>query len=170
MSFGQNPAGNDLAPLRPVIRALNDRGARALLLVTIVIGGSACGTDRVTTPTSATTVTATTVADASLSEEFSGTLPTGSSAFYSFGVTQYGTVNITLTSVGGTYVPSTTWLGLGIGTPSGTDCTTTSTANVQAGSGAQLTGVYDVGVYCAKVWDIGNLYAPARFTIVIAHP
>jgi len=67
-------------------------------------------------------------------------------------------------------VAATTWKSDGVGTPSGTDCSTTTTVNVQAASTAQIAGVYDVGVYCAKIWDIGNQYGPANFTVVIAHP
>lgn len=121
----------------------------------------------VETPTSSTT---TTVAEASITEEFVDTLPVSGSAFYSFSVTQYGTVNVTLTELGGAHVPPTAWLGLGLGTPSGTDCAITSTINIAPGVGPHLTATYDVGVYCAKVWDIGNLYGPASFRITIAHP
>jgi hypothetical protein len=61
-------------------------------------------------------------------------------------------------------------LGLGIGQPSGTDCVTTTSVNTAAGSTPQATGAYNAGVYCAKVSDIGNLYAPASFTVTIAYP
>jgi len=67
-------------------------------------------------------------------------------------------------------VPPTVMLGLGLGTPSGTTCSTTSTTNAAPGAAAQLTGSYDGGVYCAKVSDIGNLFAPANFTLQISHP
>jgi hypothetical protein len=118
---------------------------------------------------SPTTPTPTPVAPTS-TEEFDSTVPVGGSTFYSFSISQYGTVNITLTSVSGAYVPATVMLGLGLGTPSGTTCTTTNTTDAAAGSAAQLTGSYDVGVYCAKVSDIGNLFAPANFTLSISHP
>lgn len=97
-------------------------------------------------------------------------LPAGGSAFYSFSVTQYGTVNITLSEIGGAYVPASAWIGLGLGTPSGTDCATTSTVNVAPGTGPHLTGTYEAGVYCAKIWDIGNLFGSANVRVVIAHP
>ena len=61
-------------------------------------------------------------------------------------------------------------LGLGIGQPSGTECVTTTSVNTAAGSSAQVTGTYSAGVYCAKVSDIGNLYAPASFNVTIAYP
>jgi hypothetical protein len=151
------------APCLPVIRAF--------VFVTVATFAAACSDDgSVSTPTSATTTTTTTTAEASISEEFTGTLAVGASAFYSFSVTQYGTVNITFSAIGGASVPGTAWMGIGVGTPSGTDCSTTTTVNVQAGTGPHITGVYDVGVYCAKIWDLGNQYGPANFTVVIAHP
>lgn len=134
-----------------------------VLLAALAVAG--CGNDIPTSPT-----TTTTGAGASISEAFAGTLAAGGFTFYSFTVSTNGTVNVTLTGVGGAVVPSTTWLGLGIGAPSGEDCVTTSAVNTQAGSTAQLTGTYSAGVYCARVWDIGNLAGPATFTATIAHP
>lgn len=67
-------------------------------------------------------------------------------------------------------VPTTVMVGLGLGVPSGTDCSTTSSINTAAGTTAQLTATYEAGVYCARVYDIGNLFAPASFDVTIAHP
>ena len=78
-------------------------------------------------------------------------------------------MNLTLTSVGGQFVPSTVQLGLGIGSPAGTDCTTSQTINTASGSTAQVTATEAPGVFCAKVSDIGNLFAPASFTVNIDH-
>lgn len=123
-----------------------------------------------TSPTTTTTTTSTTVATPTTTELFSGRVPVGGAAFYSFNVVQNGTVNVNLVDVGGSNVPSTVWLGLGIGTPSGEDCTTTSTVNTAAGTAIQLTGTYAPGTYCVRVWDIGNLLAVAAFNVTIAHP
>ena len=142
------------------------RAALAVALAAIAAGG--CSKNNASSA-STTTPTPTPVAPTT-TNEFDSTVPVGGSAFYSFSVSQYGTVNITLTSVSGTDVPATVMLGIGMGTPSGTACSTTSTTNAAAGATAQLTGSYDVGVYCAKVSDIGNLFAPANFTMSIAHP
>jgi hypothetical protein len=128
-----------------------------------------CGDDSPTSPTD-TSTSSTTAAEPTISEEFSSTVLVGGSKFYSFTTSTYGTINLTLTSVGGNFVPSTVMLGLGIGQPSGTDCVTTTTVNTAAGSSAQVTGAYSAGVYCAKVSDIGNLYAPASFNVTIAYP
>lgn len=131
--------------------------------------GAACSGDTPTSPTTSTPTT-TTVAEPTAFEDFSGTLPVGSSRFYSFTVEQNGTVNVTLTAVGGTNVPGTVWLGLGLGQPSGEGCVTSTVINTAAGSTPQMTGTYAPSVYCAKVSDIGNLAAPAQFAITIAHP
>lgn len=79
-------------------------------------------------------------------------------------------INITLTGVGGAFVPATVMLGLGLGQPSGTDCVTSTSVNTAAGGTAQVTGTFDPAVYCAKVSDIGNLFAPASFSVSIAYP
>lgn len=98
-------------------------------------------------------------------------MPVGGAKFYSFSVAENGTVNLTLSSVSGDFVPGTVTIGLGIGQPSGTECSTTSTVNTSVQTAApQLTGTYGPGVYCARVWDVGNLFAPANFTVVVAHP
>jgi hypothetical protein len=111
-----------------------------------------------------------TVAEPVATEEFLGTVSVGGTAFYSFTVEQNGTVRITLASVSGANVPGSVWLGLGIGAPAGEDCATTTSLNTQAGSSPQISGTYGPGIYCARVYDIGNLIAPARFTITIDHP
>ncbi len=130
--------------------------------------GIACGsTPTSPTTTDTTTTTTTTVASPTTTETFADTLPVGGFKFYSFTV---GTVNVTLAAVAGNFVPSTVQLGLGIGQPSGADCATTTSLTAASGSTAQLTGTYAPAVYCVRVYDIGNLFAPAQFGILIAHP
>lgn len=145
------------------------RNLHRAAVVMLVLASASCGSK--STPTSPTTTTPTqTAASPASTEEFDGTVPVGGSTFYSFTVTQYGTVNLTLTSVSGTYVPSTVTVGLGLGVPDGTDCTTTTTISTKSGSDPQLTGTYNPGVYCAKVFDVGNLFSPAAFSVTIAYP
>jgi hypothetical protein len=145
---------------RHLARALVAAGLAAVAL-------SFAGCDDKTTPTSpsSTDSTTTTVAAPTTTELFAGRVAVGGSAFYSFTVGVNGTVNVNLADVGGAGVPSTVWLGVGLGTPSGEDCTTSSTVNT-----AQLTGTYAPGVYCVRVWDIGNLAAVAAFNVTVAHP
>lgn len=142
------------------------RFAAALLVLTQL---SACG-DSPTEPTSTTTTTTTATAAATVTEVFEGVVPVGGSRFYSFSFAQGGTVTLQLASVSGALVPSTVMLGIGIGSPSGTDCVTSGSTTTASGSSAQLTGTYAAGVYCARVYDVGNLFGPATFTLNIAHP
>jgi len=152
----------------PVVR--RSRSLKGLTVVVLLAAaGAACDGDTPTTPTDTSTPN-TTVAEPTITESFSGRIGAGGSSFYSFAVGANGTVNLTLTSVGGTGVPSTVWLAIGLGTPSGEDCSTATTVNTAAGTAVQLTGTYAPGVYCARVWDIGNLAAMASFDMTIAHP
>jgi hypothetical protein len=154
---------------RPLQKNMIRLHAFTALIATVVLCVS-CGDESPTSPTDTSTSSSTTAAAPTISEEFSSTVTVGGSKFYSFTTSTYGTINLTLTSVGGNFVPSTVMLGLGIGQPSGTDCVTTTNINTAAGSSAQVTGAYSAGVYCAKVSDIGNLYAPASFNVTIAYP
>src|SRR5207253_5096762 len=107
------------------------------------------------------------IADPTSTENFSGTLAVGGTNFYSFIIVQNGTVNITLLSISGSGVPSTAQVGLAIGNPAGTSCTTLAMATTGAGSAVQLTGTYAPNLYCVKIYDVGNLIAPVTFAITI---
>lgn len=141
-----------------------------VLTLLTAIGCSDTPTSPTTTSTTTTTTTTTTVASPAYSEDFNGTVSVGGSVFYSFTVTQYGTVNISFTGISGQYVPSTVTMGLGIGKPDAETCALTTNISTQAGAGPQLTGTYDPGVYCVKVSDVGNLFSPAKFAVTIAYP
>lgn len=140
------------------------------LLLVVTLAFSACDDKSTATSPSSTTTTTTPVASPTTTELFAGRVNVNSSTFYSFSVVENGTVNVNLADVGGANVPSTVWLGLGIGTPTGEDCATTATINTASGTATQLTGTYAPGVYCVRVWDIGNLVAVAAFNVTIAHP
>ncbi len=132
--------------------------------------GTACNKDTAASPTTTTTTTTTTTnTSPTISEPFAGTVPVAGAAFYSFNIAENGTVNVTLNSVGGVGVPSTVQLGMGIGTPAGTDCATTTVVTTAAGTAPQLTGTFGPGLFCARVYDVGNLFGPATFKTTIAH-
>jgi hypothetical protein len=142
------------------------------LVLLVLVTNAGCNGDTPTSPTdtTTTTTTTTTVAEPVFTEEWIDTLPVGGERFYSFAVTQYGTVNVSLTSVTGQYVPGTVIVGMGLGTPAAETCSTTSIISTPAGTGPQLTGTYTPGVYCVIVRDLGNLFSAARLSITIAHP
>lgn len=142
----------------------------AMLGVLIFCG--ACSHNSVTEPSNTSTTTTTTTAAApTVTETFTGTVTVAGSKFYTFNIAVNGTVNVTLRSITGTGVPSTVQVGLGIGQPSGTDCATTISATAGSAFAApQATGVFGPGLFCVRIYDVGNLFAPAAFNIAIAHP
>src|SRR5882757_4984258 len=144
--------------------------ATTAAILGLMMFGMACSHSSTTSPsaTSTTTTTATAAAP-TVSESFTGTLPVAGFKFYSFNIAVNGTVNVTLNSVSGTGVPSTVQVGIGIGTPAGVDCTTTSTVTAAAGTAAQLTGTFGPGLFCVRIYDVGNLFGPAAFKATIAH-
>jgi hypothetical protein len=118
-----------------------------------------------------TTTTTTTVAAPTVTESFTGSLAVGGFKFYTFTIAANGTVNVTLNSVTGTGVPSTVQVGLGIGQPSGIDCAATVTVTAGANfAKPQQTGTFGPGTFCVRIFDVGNLFGPAAFSITIAHP
>lgn len=127
-------------------------------------------TSPTTDTTTTTTTTATTAAEPAFTEDWIDTLAVGGERFYSFTVTQYGTVNVSLTRVTGQFVPATVTVAMGLGTPVAETCATTSSISTQAGTGPQLTGTYNPGVYCVIIRDVGNLFSAARFSITVAYP
>jgi len=147
------------------------RATTALWAMAILLSSAACSHNSVTDPSLTSTSSTTTAAAPTVTEQFNGTLPVGGFKFYSFNIAVNGTVNVTLNKVSGTNVPSTIQLGLGIGQPSGIDCTATVTATASSSFAApQATGTFGPGLFCVRVFDVGNLAAPATFAISIAHP
>lgn len=139
-------------------------GTHALLAL-LLAATLACNKDE-STPTAPTR----TPAEPTATKTFQGTLAPGAARFYSFTSTAYGTVRLTLTSLDGQTEPNDTTIGIGIGVPRGTDCSTSNTAIASAGSESQLNGVFEAGVLCARVYDTGSLNNPVPFVLVIAHP
>jgi len=140
-------------------------------LVLTLLTTYGCSGHTPTSPTTTTTTTTTaTVASPIYSEDFTANVPVSGSAFYSFTVTEYGTVNISMTAVSGQYVPSTVTMGLALGKPEAEGCTPTTSITSTAGAGPQITGAYDPGVYCVKVSDVGNLFSAANVAVTIAYP
>ena len=100
---------------------------------------------------------------------FSGTLAQRSASFYTFTVVQAGIVSVTLTSLGGS---SAVAVALGIGAPNGTSscAITSSNPTAIAGTTPQISVTELPGSYCVQISDVGNLTAPATFSITVVHP
>jgi hypothetical protein len=140
--------------------------AFAVSLLIVSAFSAACGKNAATTSPTTTTPD-------SVTETFKGTLPVGGSAFYSFSTATAGTVTATLTDIEGDGVPPSIEVNLGIGTLSAFNCSATS-SEVQMSGTAQVPALVSSseqpGVYCVIISDIGNLFAPATFTVTIDHP
>lgn len=102
-------------------------------------------------------------------ETFTGTVPVSGSDVHTFNIAlSNGQVNIILTQAG---PPSTIFMGLGVGAPSGSTCTLFSGGSVvtQAGTTAQLSGSASAGSYCVQVYDVGNQTADVTYTVTVTH-
>jgi hypothetical protein len=134
----------------------------ALALVLFVAATACTGNNTTSTATTTPTVTRTT-------DTFTGTVQVHGSDFHSLPVAQVGQVDTTLTVAG---PPSTIAMGLDVGSPNGSACVpfAGASANVQAGSAAQLSGVISAGTICVQVRDIGNATGPVSYTVTVLHP
>lgn len=126
---------------------------------------AACGKD-----TPSTTSPTPNVAAPSVFVTWEGTLAVGATRFYSFPVSQTGTVNLTLTSLTNSSGDLTTPVQISIGFPAGTSCTATSSATTVAGTEVHVSNTYDAGTLCTRISDVGNLVGPANFRLLIAYP
>jgi hypothetical protein len=131
-----------------------------VLFSTLLLSACSQSTDTsALAPTTSTAVTQT--------ETFTGTLAAQGTNIHTFTVAQNGTLTVTLTAAG---PPPTIFIGLGVGTPSGTTCSLLVTANAQAGTAAQLTGsVTNPGMFCLAVYDVGNLIADVTYSVTVSH-
>ena len=121
----------------------------------------------------ATTVPTTTAGNGT--DTFASFLALGGSSIHTFPVNQAGTIAVTLTILTPAGV-----VGLGIGVPnaSGSGCSLTNSLDASAAIADATTGATTpqmtipavVGVYCAEVYDSGQLGGIGRtFTVTIAH-
>jgi hypothetical protein len=136
---------------------------RLLASAALMLAGVACSGE-LETPTSATsTAVPTTIL-------FSGTLQPRASRFYSYTMATAGSVSALLASVERNGIPSTSALEIGIGSPAGTGCAVTVSANTPAALVPQLRNAAAAGTYCVRVTDTDGLSAPMTFTIRVIHP
>ena len=123
----------------------------------------ACGDSPTAPDTTSTTTTTPTV--------FEGTLDLKGARFYSFSVTQSGSLNAhlaSLTLVGhreALAVP----LRLGVGIPKGEGCAVTEFVDASPALVTQLTTTLAAGIHCVNISDIGALPDTAVFSIRFIH-
>jgi hypothetical protein len=105
-------------------------------------------------------------------ELFESKLNVGGSAFYSFTVGTTGNTNVMLASVTTSTAPGTTTgvaLGLAVGSPIGTDCNITTAVLASAALQSPLITNLTPGIYCVRVYDVGNMTVPVNFGVRIVH-
>ena len=139
--------------------------AVALALALPACGGSTSSTS--TNPASPTVVATPTPV------LFEGTLAPGGFAFYSFTVAATGDTDVMLASVTNTTLPGSETnvvLGLAVGTPLATDCSITSSLLARPALQSPLVASQlTPGIYCVRVYDVGNLTSTVNFAIRIVH-
>jgi len=132
----------------------------------VVMAAAACGSSDATPfPIPSGTV---------VTETFTGTVPLPINGalqadIHNFTVTVGGSLNVTLTAAG---PPPTITMLLAVGNPSSTGTCSIlqgASAQVTAGTTAQLSGTVDAGTYCVAVADIGNALQPIAYTVTVAH-
>jgi hypothetical protein len=150
---------------RALLRCVSAASGALLLLCGSLASGCSNSSTSPSTPATPSTT--------AFRERYTSVLPVGGTKFYSFSIATAGTVTATLESIGGAGVPSSVVVNLGVGTPFQSSCSANYTA-VQvigdAGLTAVVTGSQQPGALCVAVNDVGNLFAPATFTVVIDHP
>jgi hypothetical protein len=105
-----------------------------------------------------------------VSSTFTSTLAPRGVRFFSFTVSQAGTIEATIHSVTYQRGPTAGDIEVGLGTPRGTECSTETVIRTAGSAIARLTGTYQPGVYCVRVTDPGGLTAPIAFQLHLSYP
>ena len=129
-----------------------------------LFGGVACADT--TSPTSPSNLIVTT----SITELFAGTLPARGTRFFSYTVTQPGTVFLTLASLTAGSNPASSRVTLGVGIPAGTGCALQESTITSAALTSQLQHSSPIGIYCVSVADTDGLPSDMAFAVRIVHP
>jgi hypothetical protein len=103
-----------------------------------------------------------------MTDTFNGTVAVRTKDVHAFTVAAEGAVTVMLTAAS---PPATVVMGVGIGTPSGTDCAVLAgaSANTAAGGGPPA-GILTAGAYCVVVYDVGNQASAVTYTVTVSHP
>ena len=138
---------------------------RSLAVFVVACALIASCRDAVQATTGPTEITLTTA-------HFSGALAPGGGRFYSFTVTEPGSLTVLLASVtaSNTGAPLDVPLGLGFGIPRGIACGLIERRDASAALVAQLVHSVTPGVYCIEIADIGQLPGTVNFAARFTYP
>jgi hypothetical protein len=92
--------------------------------------------------------------------------PQGVNTHY-FGVNRSGTLSVTLSGVS---PPVPLGLAIGISGSSSPQCNVYSSQAADAGGTLDMSAAIDKGIYCVKVYDVGQIADRVRFTLTVVHP
>jgi hypothetical protein len=132
-------------------------------LVVCIVAGTACGDGGNTTPNFVQPT------PTQITENFTGTVAVQGSDSHNFTVTATNQpLTVTMTAAG---PPPTIFMGIGVGTPSGSTCSliTNGSTSAPASTTAQLSGTIAAGTYCLAVFDVGNQTAPVTYAVTVTH-
>ncbi len=102
-----------------------------------------------------------------VTDVFTGTLSQQSTSTHPFTVEHAGVVTVALVTLDPL---SEITVGLGLGSPSGSDCTL-RLKNDTAVQGSILTAAATTpGSYCLAIYDVGNVSEDVSYTIQLTHP
>jgi hypothetical protein len=106
-----------------------------------------------------------TPAPPTVTDTFTGTLLILGSNTHQFTIQQIGAIKVTLTGV----TPGAS-VGIGVGTPSGSNCVLLQNLTAVASPNTQISGTATVvGTFCVSVFDVGNLVESVDYTITVLH-
>lgn len=119
-------------------------------------------------PTSPDPTTTTMVASTVV---FEGTLEQAQSSFYSFTVSQAGSVIINLASLNlvGHRDALTVPVRIGVGVPKGEGCGETASTDATPALVSQFSTTLETGIHCVNIADTGQLPGAAVFLIRFSH-
>ena len=137
---------------------------RYSLLLLCSLFTSTCGD----TPTSPDDSATTPVASKSV---FEGTLEEDQSRFYSFNVSQAGSVTVNLASLNlvGHREALMVSVRIGVGVPKGEGCGETAAIETTPALVSQFSTTLESGIHCVNIADTGQLPGPAIFQIRFSH-
>ena len=92
--------------------------------------------------------------------------PQGANTHY-FGVNYSGTLRVTLSGVS---PPVPLGLAIGISGSSSPQCNVYSSQAADAGATLEMSAAVDKGIYCVKVYDVGQITDRVKFALTVIHP
>jgi len=141
------------------------RTATRLCLALALSAGLAGACDLTTTPSQTVNLSA-----GRTVTSFFATVPVGGEVFFSFTSPRDGFISLTLLELTVNGVGLEKFVNLGLGTPVGTTCLIIDSRTIQSGPSAQFEDIFPAGVYCVRLFDIGELTEPALAAVNIVHP